>query len=87
MAIYNPGLRPILCSLAPQPPYGYVYPTQPQQPAQAGAYYADQAPAVQQPAAAPAPALGYPNQHIRFDEQGRPTWGGQPWTSGGAPPR
>ncbi|CAM9502111.1 unnamed protein product [Ascophyllum nodosum] len=44
------------------------------------------APAAPQPQTAAAPV--YPYQHIRFDSNGNPTWGGQPWSStGGAPPR
>lgn len=32
-------------------------------------------------------AAANPNQHIRFDGQGNPSWGGQPWAGQGAPPR
>eukprot|EP00904_Undaria_pinnatifida_P002447 jgi/Undpi1/12202/HiC_scaffold_5.g01878.m1 len=60
-----------------------------------GAYYAyppQGAPAAQPYGVAPpAVAAGSippnPNQHIRFDGQGNPSWGGQPWAGQGAPPR
>lgn len=61
------------------PPQGAPAPQQQQPFAVAGS----------QPAAATAaaavPGTAYPGQNIRFDDKGKPTWGGVPWT--GAPPR